>query len=424
MLGGPSRRVGVRVASSAHGPALLGARRRGAPGPRLHGRPGRPSLRGARPGSRSSGRGSRGRWPRRARTRGPSSRTSRATSRTGSSPTGGPRYFGFVIGGALPVAHRGGLADGGVGPERAAATSSPRRCRWSRRSPRAGSASCSGCPPAAGWASSPAARWRTSRAWRPRGTPSCATRAGTSRPTGCRARREVRVIAGEQAHVTIAVACRMLGLGADRRAPRFAADDQGRMRAGALRDALAEQRRADDRLRAGGRDQHGRLRPARRDRRRLPRARRVVPRRRRLRPVGGGQPRAARAARRRRARRLLGDRRAQVAERPLRLRHRGRRRRRGAPRGDDARRPRTSRPTPTTSPGASTGRPSSRAAHAACRSTRRCARSAATASPSWSTAPASTPGGWPTRLRAAAASRSSTTSCSTRCSCASPTTTR
>ena len=110
----------------------------------------------------------------------------------------------------------------------------------------------------------------------------------------------------------------------------------------------------------------------------LPRARRVVPRRRRLRPVGGGEPARRGAARRRRARRLVGHRRAQVAERPLRLRHRGRRRRRGAPRGDDLDVGLHPRPRRRRARGASTGRPSSRAARAASRSTRRCAPSAAT----------------------------------------------
>jgi glutamate/tyrosine decarboxylase-like PLP-dependent enzyme len=50
---------------------------------------------------------------------------------------------------------------------------------------------------------------------------------------------EVRVIAGEQVHVTVRVACRMLGLGADRMR-LVAADDQGRMVPGALAEALAE----------------------------------------------------------------------------------------------------------------------------------------------------------------------------------------
>jgi glutamate/tyrosine decarboxylase-like PLP-dependent enzyme len=49
---------------------------------------------------------------------------------------------------------------------------------------------------------------------------------------------EVRVIAGAQAHVTIPVACRMLGLGFDR-VRSVPADDQGRMRVDALAEELA-----------------------------------------------------------------------------------------------------------------------------------------------------------------------------------------
>jgi glutamate/tyrosine decarboxylase-like PLP-dependent enzyme len=49
---------------------------------------------------------------------------------------------------------------------------------------------------------------------------------------------EIRVIAGAEAHVTIGVACRMLGLGQDR-VRVVAADEQGRMVAGALREELA-----------------------------------------------------------------------------------------------------------------------------------------------------------------------------------------
>ena len=52
------------------------------------------------------------------------------------------------------------------------------------------------------------------------------------------------------------------------------------------------------------------------------RARRVGARRRRVRPVGRGHRRPSRAPRRRRTRGLVGDRRAQVAQRPVRLRHR------------------------------------------------------------------------------------------------------
>jgi glutamate/tyrosine decarboxylase-like PLP-dependent enzyme len=50
---------------------------------------------------------------------------------------------------------------------------------------------------------------------------------------------EIRVIAGEHAHVTVGVACRMLGLGADR-VRHVAADEQGRMLPRALEAELAE----------------------------------------------------------------------------------------------------------------------------------------------------------------------------------------
>ena len=55
-------------------------------------------------------------------------------------------------------------------------------------------------------------------------------------------------------------------------------------------------RRADDRLRPGGRGEHRRVRPVRGDRRRGRRGRRLAARRRRLRPLGRGQPRASRTS--------------------------------------------------------------------------------------------------------------------------------
>ena len=48
------------------------------------------------------------------------------------------------------------------------------------------------------------------------------------------------MIAGEQMHVTVAVACRMLGLGAER-VRLLSTDDQGRMLTAELETALAEQ---------------------------------------------------------------------------------------------------------------------------------------------------------------------------------------
>ena len=116
----------------------------------------------------------------------------------------------------------------------------------------------------------------------------------------------IRVFAGAEAHVTVGRALRLLGLGARTAVVVVEADDQGRMRAGALAGALAAGDGPGDRLRAGGQRQHRRVRPARRDRRRRSRARRVGARRRRVRPVGGCQPGARAARGGRRARRLVG----------------------------------------------------------------------------------------------------------------------
>ena len=66
--------------------------------------------------------------------------------------------------------------------------------------------------------------------------------------------------------------------------------------------------------------------------------RRVAARRRRVRPVGRGERGAAASRARRRARRFVGDRRAQVAERAVRLRARLRRAPGGASRGDEPQR--------------------------------------------------------------------------------------
>ncbi len=137
---------------------------------------------------------------------------------------------------------------------------------------------------------------------------------------------EVRVLASEAAHVTVTVACRMLGLGADR-IGWIPTDEQGRMRPAALDDALGSRIRADDRLRAGRGRQHRRVRPDRRGRRAEPQARRVVPSRWSVRSVGRGEPITTAAADRVRAGALVGHRRPQVAERALRLRNRRRGRR-------------------------------------------------------------------------------------------------
>jgi hypothetical protein len=86
--------------------------------------------------------------------------------------------------------------------------------------------------------SSPAARWRTSPHSPQRGGTFFTRRAGTSTWTVSPA-SPVRVVCGGKVHVTVTRALRLLGLGA----PEIvAADEQGRMMAGALRDALRDTR--------------------------------------------------------------------------------------------------------------------------------------------------------------------------------------
>ena len=105
---------------------------------------------------------------------------------------------------------------------------------------------------------------------------------------------------------------------------------------GRTRGCAGGRRRSDGRGPPGRQHPLRRLRPVRGDRGGGARARRVGPRRRRLRAVGGDVTPVARGARRTRRRRLLGDRRAQDPERAVRLRagHRARRRRTGDLDGD------------------------------------------------------------------------------------------
>jgi glutamate/tyrosine decarboxylase-like PLP-dependent enzyme len=153
-------------------------------------------------------------------------------------PTGGPRFFGFVIGGAFPV---GIAADWLTGA-------------WDQNGGGYVVA------PALSVVEEVAAGWVRELLGLPEGsgvgfvtggqmanfTCLAAARHAVLRDAGwdveadgLQGAPEVRVVAGEQAHVTIAVACRMLGLGAGRMR-LIATDDQGRMRPDALRHALAE----------------------------------------------------------------------------------------------------------------------------------------------------------------------------------------
>ena len=153
-------------------------------------------------------------------------------------PTGGPRFFGFVIGGALPV---GIAADwltgawdqngGGYVVAPALSVVEEVAAGWVRE--------LLGLPAGSGVGFVTGGQMANF-------TCLAAARHAVLRDAGwdveadgLQGAPEVRVLAGEQAHVTIAVACRMLGLGAGRMR-LVSTDDQGRMRPDALRDALAE----------------------------------------------------------------------------------------------------------------------------------------------------------------------------------------
>ena len=135
-------------------------------------------------------------------------------------------------------------------------------------------------------------------------------------------------------HVTVDRALRLLGIGGSQLVV-VPADSQGRMEPDGLRTRTGGDRRPGDRVRTGRRGEHGLVRPASGDRRDRARDRCVAPRRRSVRALGGRQPGPAPPRRRRRGRGLVGDRRAQVAQRPVRLRADVLRRDRRAHRVDD-----------------------------------------------------------------------------------------
>ena len=151
----------------------------------------------------------------------------------------GPRYFGFVIGGALPVAVAADWLTSAWDQNGAGYVVSP----------------------ALSVAEEVAAGWVRDLLGLPAGcsvgfvtgcqmahfTCLAAARHAVLRDAGWDVEAEglqggpaVRVIAGEQMHVTVTVACRMLGLGAGR-VRLVSTDDQGRMLTAELETALAEQ---------------------------------------------------------------------------------------------------------------------------------------------------------------------------------------
>jgi glutamate/tyrosine decarboxylase-like PLP-dependent enzyme len=151
--------------------------------------------------------------------------------------SGGPRYFGFVIGGALPVAVAADWLTAAWDQNGGGYVASPSlsvveevAASWVRDvlglPPDCSIGFVTGCQ-MAHFTCLAAARHAVLRdaGW-------------DVEAQGLQGAPEVRVIAGAQAHVTVKVACRMLGLGAER-VREVACDDQGRMLVDSLRAELA-----------------------------------------------------------------------------------------------------------------------------------------------------------------------------------------
>ena len=216
------------------------------------------------------------------------------------------------------------LAGQRLGPEHRAARGHAGRRR--RRGARAasGCSTCSACPRQPTSGSSTGATMAQLHGWPPaRERGAAPRRLGRRDRAGSRRARAIRVLVGAERHGTVDLAA---ALPRPRGADPVAADEQGRIRVDALAAALA----AGDRARRSCCLQAGNIHSgafddfARGDRAR-PRARRVGARRRRVRAVGGRVARGCGTSRRHRGRRLMGDRRAQDAQRAVRLRHRDRR---------------------------------------------------------------------------------------------------
>ncbi len=245
----------------------------------------------------------------------------------------GPRYFGFVIGGALP----------------AAAAADWLTTAWGQN------AAVHALSPAAAAAEQVAGEWMLELLGLPAqasfGLP---TGAGLGNAVGLAAARhrvldrvgwdvearglygapEITVVIGDEAHATLLTALQYLGLGRDR-VTRIPTDEQGRMRADAAIEAVRRHRWPAHRLPPVGQREHGRIRSGRGDHRgHRPASERLGARRRRLRAVGRRRSAPSPPRRRRRPGRFVVDRCSQVVERRLRLRLRGGPRHGSAPRGD------------------------------------------------------------------------------------------
>ena len=253
----------------------------------------------------------------------------------------GPRYFGFVTGGALPAALAADWLASAWDQNAFSAVSSPAAsvveevaCGWLLE--------LLGLPPESGIGLTTGAQMANVTGLAAARHALLARAGWDVEEQGLAGAPPLRVLAGEEAHVTLWRALRLLGFGraagrgrAGRRAGR---DARRRARRGARGDGPG------DRVRAGGQREHAA---------RSTRSREIVAAAREHGAwvhVDGAfglwaaaSPALAHLVGGRRRRRLVGDRRPQVAQRPLRLRRRRGARPRRALRGDehDRRLPRT-----------------------------------------------------------------------------------
>ena len=195
----------------------------------------------------------------------------------------GPRYFGFVTGGALPAALAADWLASAWDQNSFSAVSSPAAsvveeiaCGWLL--------DVLGLPADCGVGLTTGAQMANVTGLAAARHTLLARAGWDVEEQGLGGAPPLRVFAGAEAHVTVWRALRLLGIGRAQ-VEVVPADDQGAMRA----DALHLDGPAIVCAQAGNVNS-GRDRPARRDHRSGARARRVGPRRRRLRPVGGGEP--------------------------------------------------------------------------------------------------------------------------------------